>query len=619
MPEGKSSFENLSGCFATHSVNIAGLDRVEIIKKLGGLWTGNQKYLELSENGGCYSLEFTAYGSSDEECARKSGFATANIKNKLKGYAYALDGLPIAEYIVAKLKESHTVISTAESCTAGLVSAAVTDVSGASQIFEAGVVTYADEIKTDRLGVNAATIEKYGAVSAETAAEMAYRVRELAGSDIGLSVTGVAGPNPVENKPVGYVCFGLSDGERIWSSVAEFNVDGCADVRKYVREHSVSVILNMLRRYVENDVEFFSFGSAVDEKLTVFDAFGNEHYSLNYIPARSFADYDEAKTDNGGKNVYSRKSEEERSQKENRGKKRKAKKPLYKRIFPCKGDKSLDVILKIVLIIAAIAFVSSVLYIGNYFYNSSNQQKIIDDAKSLITDTEKINSEDSTYAKFDKLVEQNNDFIGWLTVPGTNIDNPVYQTDNDSYYINYNMNREKNSHGALFIGTDCAVSAELRSSNLIIYGHSMKDGTMFGTLKRYRKLDFYKQNPTLEFQTIYSPKETYKVFAVMVTNSTPEQDNGYVFDYTVPDFPNDSTFNAWVNDVKDRSFWDIPVDVEPTDKLITLSTCDYDFDGARLVVFARATRDGESSAVDTEKAVKNPAPKMPQGWYDAKK
>ncbi len=612
MPEIKNSFENSNGCYATHSVNIAGLDSAEIIKKLGGLWSGNREHLKLYENGGCYSLEFKAYGSTADECARKSGYAVANIKNKLKGYAYAVDGLPIAEHIVGELKENHTVISTAESCTAGLVSAAVTDVSGASQVFEAGVVTYADEIKTDRLGVNAATIEKYGAVSAETAAEMAYRVRKLAGSDIGLSVSGVAGPDPVENKTVGYVCFGLCDGEKVWTSIARFNIDGCGDVRKFVREHSVSVILNMLRRYVENDPEFFALGSAIDEKLTVFDAFSDETRQFDYIPKLSFNEVDaEAAEGNADAKIS-------RDEKKPAGE-RKKKKPLYKQIIPWKGDKVTDIILKIVLIAAIITFIVSALYIGDYFYNSRTQQKIIDNAKTMIADTDEVNSETSTYSKFDKLVEQNKDFIGWITIPGTNVDNPVYQTDNDNYYINHNMNREKNSHGALFMGSDCAVSAELRSSNLTIYGHSMKDGTMFGTLKRYRKLDFYKQNPTFEFQTLYSPEETYKIFAVMVTNSTPEQDDGYVFDYTIPDFPNDSTFNAWVSDVKDRSFWNIPVDVEPTDKLVTLSTCDYDFDGARLVIFARATRQDEDASVDVENAAKNTDPDMPQGWYDAKK
>ncbi len=612
MPEIKNSFENSNGCYATHSVNIAGLDSAEIIKKLGGLWSGNREHLKLYENGGCYSLEFKAYGSTADECARKSGYAVANIKNKLKGYAYAVDGLPIAEHIVGELKENHTVISTAESCTAGLVSAAVTDVSGASQVFEAGVVTYADEIKTDRLGVNAATIEKYGAVSAETAAEMAYRVRKLAGSDIGLSVSGVAGPDPVENKTVGYVCFGLCDGEKVWTSIARFNIDGCGDVRKFVREHSVSVILNMLRRYVENDPEFFALGSAIDEKLTVFDAFSDETRQFDYIPKLSFNEVDaEAAEGNADAKIS-------RDEKKPAGE-RKKKKPLYKQIIPWKGDKVTDIILKIVLIAAIITFIVSALYIGDYFYNSRTQQKIIDNAKTMIADTDEVNSETFTYSKFDKLVEQNKDFIGWITIPGTNVDNPVYQTDNDNYYINHNMNREKNSHGALFMGSDCAVSAELRSSNLTIYGHSMKDGTMFGTLKRYRKLDFYKQNPTFEFQTLYSPEETYKIFAVMVTNSTPEQDDGYVFDYTIPDFPNDSTFNAWVSDVKDRSFWNIPVDVEPTDKLVTLSTCDYDFDGARLVIFARATRQDEDASVDVENAAKNTDPDMPQGWYDAKK
>ena len=112
---------------------------------------------------------------------------------------------------VAALTAHGLTVATAESCTGGLIAAALTDVAGASRVFGTGVVSYSNECKQNLLSVSADTLSAVGAVSADTAAQMAIGVRQQASADIGVSVTGEAGPVAAENHPVGTVFIGLSD------------------------------------------------------------------------------------------------------------------------------------------------------------------------------------------------------------------------------------------------------------------------------------------------------------------------------------------------------------------------------------------------------------------------
>lgn len=142
----------------------------------------------------------------DEKC-RKYGISQEEIQTEL----------------VKKLMEKGIKISTAESCTGGLVSKKITEVSGASEIFECGVCSYANYIKNKVLGVENSVLEKYGAVSYETACQMARGVKNLAEAQIGISTTGVAGPTGgTKEKPVGLVYMGICVKDRVFAVRGEF-------------------------------------------------------------------------------------------------------------------------------------------------------------------------------------------------------------------------------------------------------------------------------------------------------------------------------------------------------------------------------------------------------------
>ena len=126
--------------------------------------------------------------------------------------------------LVAALRAAGASVSTAESCTGGLVAARITSVSGASEAFKYGAVTYCNEAKNKILGVKKETLDSFGAVSAETAAEMAAGVRKIMNAEIGVSVTGLAGPNGGEGKPVGLVYVAVNSDN--YSEVTENHFSG---------------------------------------------------------------------------------------------------------------------------------------------------------------------------------------------------------------------------------------------------------------------------------------------------------------------------------------------------------------------------------------------------------
>ena len=157
--------------------------------------------------------------------------------------------------VVKLLSEKGKKAATAESCTGGLVSAAITSVSGSSEVFEMGICSYANRIKQDMLGVRQGVLEKFGAVSEQVAEEMALGVMERSGSDFGVSTTGIAGPTGgSEEKPVGTVWIGVCSKNGCHAEKFLFGVEGCPHEltqREYIRQQAVCKALEMLQKEIE--------------------------------------------------------------------------------------------------------------------------------------------------------------------------------------------------------------------------------------------------------------------------------------------------------------------------------------------------------------------------------
>lgn len=287
---------------------------------------------------------------------------------------------------------------------------------------------------------------------------------------------------------------------------------------------------------------------------------------------------------------------------------------LYLSYIPNRRDNLKQIIIKVFFLIALIAFIVSAAYITNYFLSAKHQDGIIDEARSVWYEETQTN-DDTELSAIELLLKENSDFKGWITVPNTKIDNPIYQTDNNDFYLTHNQQKQKSAYGALFFDCKNVITESETDKNLVIYGHHMKNGSMFANLTKYKQLSFYKQNPTIEFSTLYK-KGTYKIYAAFVLNASKADDNDYIYNISRKSFIDDDDFDSWVNEARQRSLINTGVDVKNGDNIITLVTCTYDFDNARFVVMARETREDEESSVNTSKATANPSPKYPKRWYD---
>lgn len=185
--------------------------------------------------------------------------------------------------------------------------------------------------------------------------------------------------------------------------------------------------------------------------------------------------------------------------------------------------------------------------------------------------------------KFAALRQRNEDFIGWISIEGTNLDFPVmYRPDSKDFYLRHGFDGEYSNYGVPYLDEDCILTAENRSQNLVIYGHNMKTGTIFGCLTDYKKADTYRKHPVIEFDTLYGDG-SYEVFAAFAIDVVEEPDFAY---YDAIDL-DESAFNAFVAEVKRRSDVDSGITPVYGEDLITLSTCEYSTANGRYVVCAR--------------------------------
>ena len=186
-------------------------------------------------------------------------------------------------------------------------------------------------------------------------------------------------------------------------------------------------------------------------------------------------------------------------------------------------------------------------------------------------------------AKYETLYNKNKKLIGWLKIADTNIDYPVMQTSNNEYYLDHNYDQEYDKNGSLFLDKDC--NAAFPNTNMIIYGHHMKSGKMFGNLNYYAKESYYKEHPRILFDTIYE-EGIYDIMYVF--RSRIYNENEVVFKYyQFFDVNSADEFYSAMDEMARMSLYDTGVTAEYGDKLITLSTCDNSEEDGRFVVVAK--------------------------------
>lgn len=280
------------------------------------------------------------------------------------------------------------------------------------------------------------------------------------------------------------------------------------------------------------------------------------------------------------------------------------------------------------LAIFASVFLLSAIYLGGYFFENQQATDEYDQLASIrdnaTEETQASSAPDTTgstestepsqgpietkppvmLTELSPIYQLNNDLIGWIKMDGVKVNHPVMQRpSDDDYYLTRDFYHNESIAGCMYVPMSCDVNKP--SDNVVIYGHTLKTGAMFGKLSRYRNKSFWENNQTFTFDTLYE-RHTYQVFAVFKTAGKQFDDNGNVWGYPyhrMNEFESEEAFNQFIADIKGAAFkgenayqgqayYDTGITPTYGDKLLCLSTCEYsmkDPDGTvngRLVVMA---------------------------------
>ena len=233
----------------------------------------------------------------------------------------------------------------------------------------------------------------------------------------------------------------------------------------------------------------------------------------------------------------------------------------------------------ILLILSLGAIIACAIYMITWSKANSENQAVLESIKQETIQTNQETGE--AVIDFEKLFEKNKDTIGWLTVNNTSIDYPVVKGNDNDFYLTHNFNKESNLGGWLF--ADYRMKADGTDKNLVIHGHNMKNGSMFGTLKKVLNKDWYENSENLEI--IYETKDKeykYKVFSIYQIEV-----ESY---YTKRNFASNQEYQEFLNKIKGRSKKDFGINLSVSDKIMTLSTCASN-DNYRVVLHAVLSND----------------------------
>ena len=262
------------------------------------------------------------------------------------------------------------------------------------------------------------------------------------------------------------------------------------------------------------------------------------------------------------------------------------------------------VIFLVVIVLLLAAFCVSAFMIGSYLLNGKEQAarndelaQMVEDARNAAMETKPAEEtptptdgtvsvetevvEREVLEPYKTLYEQNNDMVGWLEIPSTRLKYPVLQTPEDpNYYLYRNFDGADSDWGAIYAWGSADINAP--SDNITMFGHNMKDGSMFATLNNYVNKYYWDDNSLIIFDTLYE-YHTYKIFAAFRTTATLGE--GFTYHQFV-DAENEEDFNEFIATCKELAIYDTGITPVYGDKIICLSTCEYTQVNGRLVIAA---------------------------------
>lgn len=253
-----------------------------------------------------------------------------------------------------------------------------------------------------------------------------------------------------------------------------------------------------------------------------------------------------------------------------------------KKQIPKKTRKYVQTICIIIFIISVAVIIYSVITLND---EKQEYTEILDNVKihkSQITEekTERM-------LQVEKLQNENNEIIGWIEIEGTNISYPVLQGTDNEYYINHTYKKEESKNGSIFLDKD--YDWNLPSSNLLIYGHNNRNGTMFEELVNYKDENFYKEHPVIRFTTTREDCE-YEIIAAFLSRVYYKDEKNVFRYYYFINAESEQEYNEYIQNCKKASLYDTGKMAEYGEQLITLSTCEYSQADGRFAIVAKKVK-----------------------------
>lgn len=580
---------SVGGTTVSRTVGVFGLSETVLNERLADLMSeANPSVASYSKDGEAI-LRITAHAADRKAALALCDPVIDEIKSRLSINVYGVDIGSLQKAVVVLLLDKHMKIATAESCTAGLLSGRLTEVSGVSAIFECGVAAYSKEIKHNILGVPMELIDTYGTVSPEVASSMAVGVRRVGNASLGVSITGVAGPETSEGKPVGTVYIALADEKRVW--VKKIETKAGTLEREYVRSLATSYALDLVRRYLEALPTVMAGGEMIEREAPEPPSIPEAKPTTN-------------------------------------------KNHMLRHILPWKGDKKVEILRKSLLLAAFLILLIAVFSIlFAKVLRPFDNLGIYKSLKDLFgTNTAVSVSADAGYpsgmmTQFTDLYSRNPDIRGWIRINGTQINYPVMSDSNGKgFYKIHDFYKQYSYDGEPYFDVHTSSSeGDSLCRYMVIYGNNPIDGQMFSELtKYYNNIEYLRSHPVIDLDTLYhsSKWEIISVMAVSENTKQYKQKGTDIeeFTYKQPEFGTEADFLSFAGKIKTHSLYTFPgntADVEEGDSLLLLST-DFSktagFQGASIVIAARQIRDAESDTVDFSGVTYCSNPVLPSEW-----
>lgn len=559
---------------SVHRIRTYGITEPQVRRMLVDLMGTTNPTITLHAEGEEMEIKVTAQAADQATATALTSPVLDTIVQRLGDYAYGLNVDSLEMALVQKMQRKNITLSVAEAGTTGTFASTLQQTNGGRPLVRYHLMAETNESKTRHLGIPSKMLRRQGDVSEYTAIAMAHGALVKGKSTLGVGICADI-PGIAQNEKA-QVFIAVCSEEEVYVKKLVLQEKGAGGSDAVIHA-AVARALNMTRIFVDYYPESYHGSVPLEYALAAKE---NVTDQQAYETPETFAFHAEE--------LDTPTVPEPRKEKKKRPKRKAGK------------------VRRVITLLVVVAFLASGSYLGLQFYRATKALELRDDLAMVYATS-----------KFMGLKAHNEDVVAYLSIDDTGVTYPIVQAENNEFYYRRNFHKENDNHGIPYM--DKNVDVYKPSDNMVIYGHNMMDGQIFGELLNYRDLEYYKEHPVINFDTItyldIAREGKYKIMSVFITNTYKK--HGDIFNYHKWIDMNDEEFATYINQLELRSLITTTVDTKPGDELITLSTCDYNFSGSRFVVVARRVRPGESSQVDVEGAYRNPEPLLPDVWYNS--